>query len=27
MRLASLAQQKLVDVRIVPQVHKLMQLP
>ena len=27
MRLASLAQQKLADVRIVPQVHKLMQLP
>jgi len=27
LRLASLAQQKLSDVRIVPQVHKLMQLP
>jgi organic radical activating enzyme len=27
LRLASLAQRKLVDVRIVPQVHKLMQLP
>jgi len=27
LRLASLAQQKLADVRIVPQVHKLMQLP